>query len=517
MRSKISIVLMLYFILGLFLFKYFQYYVITDFVPYADIAKKYLSGDFYHAINGIWGVLISWLLIPFLLLKINPLVSFKILNFLIGGLAIFGLNKLAKKFALTEMMEWIVLLTAVPIVFSFVFVHTTPDLLVACILIFYLNVVFDINYTNSAWYGVYAGLLGGLGYLAKHYVFPFIALHLLLTHLFYFFGNTKKEVNKKIIINLVVSYLVFLAISGSWIFILSGKYGFFTIGTSMNYNHVWMSPDSLGQAPEYLGLQTPPNPTANSMWEDLTYYIKLMPGRDWSPMDSWFNFRHQIRLVIQNLRETFFIFNKFSLVFGVIIFLASASNVLARIRKKEILSDKLFLSLVVIILYSSGYLLIRTSDRYILIGCFLLLLMGALYVDKCRNYLSDVKKGKILAALIVVLFSLSFLITPIRRLLINVNQDKWIYDLSTVLKSRYVRGNIASNKNWSNTSILSYYLDTKYFGMPSKNSTIDDLFRQFENHKIDYYLEWGENVDVFNSENKYPAIKLDNLIVYKLR
>lgn len=515
--KKIYILLLIYLILGTLLFKYYRYYAVTDIVPYLDIAGKYLNGDFINAVNGVWGVLISWLLIPFLAFGIGPFMSFKVLNLIIGGISLYGFWKLSQKFELKENTRLFLSFLTIPILISFALVHTTPDLLAVCILVYYLNIIFDNKYDLSFWNGVYAGLLGGLGYLAKHYIFYFILIHLLLSHLFHFFYSQNKERRKKLVTNLILSYVIFLMISLPWVGILSNKYGFFTIGTSMNYNHAWMSPFSKGHAPEYLGLQPPPNPTANSMWEDLTYYVDQMPGNNWGSLSSWPNFKYQVKLILQNLRETFLILNKFSLVLGPLIVLSGVVLVLLRFKKREILLDKIFLSTVVIFLFSSGYLLIRTSDRYIWIDLFLLLLIGGVFLEKTVNHFVLKKNGKLFLLLIVSLFVLSFVFTPVRRLLININQDRDIYDLSLVLKGGGLSGNIASNKNWSNTSILSYYLNTKYFGMPVKGAEKVELIKQLKKYKIDYYLKWGNENDDFDFENEYPAIVLNDLVVYKIK
>lgn len=513
MQKRIYIILAFYFFVALLLFKYFQYYTVTDIVPYLDIAKKYLNGDFYNGINGIWGVLISWLLMPFLWLGIKPIISFKILNLFIGALTIFGFDKLIKKFVLNYKTEWLLLLLSIPAVLSFALVHTTPDLLVVCILIFYCNIIFSDNYNKNIWQGILVGFLGGLGYLAKHYFFPFIIVHLFLSHIFHYFSNDDQVKKKKIIINCLISYLVFLTISLSWIFILSNKYGFFTIGTSMDYNRAWMSPLSRGHVPEYAGLVSPPNSTANSIWEDLTYYVGLMPNNNWSPL---YNLEHQIKLVFENLKETFLIFNKFSLIIGPLLFFYCVIYVVRNFKNKEIFKNKFFLSLVVMLLYSSGYLLIRTSDRYIWINYFLLLLVGGLILDKISANL-NFSKHKMIINLIILVFCFSFLFTPIRRLLININQDKRIYDLSVVLSDNGIQGNIASNKNWSDTSILSYYLNTKYFGMPIKNNDEVDIYEQLKNKKIDFYLKWSGDDESSDLNGSYVFFKSDDLEVYKIK
>ncbi|MCX6784711.1 MAG: hypothetical protein NTV81_02100, partial [Candidatus Komeilibacteria bacterium] len=438
--KKIILIIVGYLILGFLMLKYYQYYTVTDVVPYLSIAQKYLQGDFINAINGVWGVLLSWLLMPFLLLPIKPLVAFKILNLLIGAMTIFGFWLLAKKFELNRIIETILLIALVPIILSFALVHTTPDLLVVTILIFYVNLGFKKDYYLSRWSAVYLGFWGAVGYLAKHYVFYFILIHLVVLHLFHFFYHRDWVAKKKIIQNCLISYAIFLVISGCWIFALSRKYQFFTISTSANYNRAWMAPASKGHAPEYLGLLPPPNQSANSMWEDLTYYVPLMPNYQWSPLSSWSNFIFQLKLILKNIGQTLVMFGKFTVLWPVVIGLAIWQLIKNYRRNRQGLwLDPSFLSLVVMILYSSGYLLIITSDRYLWINEILLLLTAGFLLSKLYNKYQS-PRGRKGIIIIGLLLAFSALVVPIRRLVIDVNEGKNISEASVVLKNLGVSG-----------------------------------------------------------------------------
>ena len=108
---KIKIALFFYFLIGLLFLHFFQYYVVTDIVPYVTIAQKYLQGDIINAVNGIWGVLVSWLLVPFLFIGIKSIIAFKLLNLLIGGLTLFGIWLFGKKFNINKTIESIFLIS----------------------------------------------------------------------------------------------------------------------------------------------------------------------------------------------------------------------------------------------------------------------------------------------------------------------------------------------------------------------------------------------------------------------
>jgi hypothetical protein len=301
----------------------------------------------------------------------------------LGGVALIGAARLSKRFTLHPTIEWVCMIVLVPMVWSFALVHTTADLLVVAILTFYLVIIFDeTTYPHSVKNAVYVGILGGVGYLAKHYIFYVILGHLLVMHIFYYVSAISSEHRKKVLRNALVSYAIFLFISGVWIGILSVKYGFFTTGTSVNYNRALVAPGSLGHAPEYLGFLAPSNHTAPSMWEDLTYYVHLMPNYNWSPLSSLPNMQYQLSLIVKNSVETFKIINKFSLVGGPLILIISIVYIIKKIRKKEsILLDKVFVSLVLMILTSGGYLLIMTSDRYLWIDAILLLYIGGYFIS----------------------------------------------------------------------------------------------------------------------------------------
>ncbi|MHC4720172.1 MAG: hypothetical protein ACYSYT_06835, partial [Planctomycetota bacterium] len=53
-------------ILGGALVGHYRYQINPDGISYISVAQKYLAGDFAGAINGYWGPLYSWLLMPFL-------------------------------------------------------------------------------------------------------------------------------------------------------------------------------------------------------------------------------------------------------------------------------------------------------------------------------------------------------------------------------------------------------------------------------------------------------------------
>ena len=78
-----------YLAFGLFLLSIYKYHINTDVPTYIAIAEKYATGNFHDAVNSFWSPLISWLMIPFILFGIDPLVAFKIIGLIAGVFAFF--------------------------------------------------------------------------------------------------------------------------------------------------------------------------------------------------------------------------------------------------------------------------------------------------------------------------------------------------------------------------------------------------------------------------------------------
>src|SRR5687767_10061499 len=82
---KSNFLLVIYLLFAVLLYPFLKYYVDSaDTLQYITIAKNYSTGNFADAINSFWSPLITWLLVPFILLGIEPVFAFKILQVIIG-------------------------------------------------------------------------------------------------------------------------------------------------------------------------------------------------------------------------------------------------------------------------------------------------------------------------------------------------------------------------------------------------------------------------------------------------
>ncbi|MGF7118693.1 hypothetical protein [Methanobacterium oryzae] len=529
LKSSLSIIpiLALFLILGAFFLKYYQYDLISkDIISIISVAKLYADGDINGAINGYWGPLFSWLLIPFIKFNSSPyfvLYSMKILSLVTGIFTIIGVRLLSYRFEMDEKIRYLILFSMIFIILYFSLRSNPVDLLLTCFVVYYLYFIFSPEYRLNSHYGFICGLLGAAAYLTKSYALTFFIAHFLLFNLFYYF---KEQKYKKIILkNLTFGLAIFLIISGSWSVIISDKYEMLTFGTSGAYNHDAIGPRSVGQHPtEYInqGFIKPPHEGVTSAWYDPTYFNT--DSWSWSPFESVEFFKFQLRKIVKNILTLLHIYTLFSYLSLIIIVLylllcfKPFNNV---INSKEIIYP-----LFTVLLFPLGYLFIALELRYLWLIYILLMLMGGYILNLILKY----NISKIAKAVFSLFFIISFLILPINTLLpintpANCHNGKDFYQWSQIIENNYhLKGNIASNGNADNgnykrTLHLSYFLGTAYYGFPKKDISNKELENELIKYNIDYYFVWGKsnNEALLSKYNEITDGEIQGLRIYSIK
>ncbi|NIR48171.1 hypothetical protein GWO43_06915 [candidate division KSB1 bacterium] len=534
--SFFPLALVIYLATGLFLLQYYQYQLNGDGISYISIARKYLNGHFSDAINGYWGPLLSWLLIPFLSLKLPPVFAVKLMLLLVGLPTLIGIRSLSQRFDMSNAMRTILLFSLIPILLRFALLGITPDSIMLCVLVYYLAIIFDTNYNESKNKGAVCGTLGALAYLTKGYGFPFFLCHFLVFNVLHYVRSETTKVRKTVLMNFLFGLGVFLTISGSWIFLMSNKYGNITISKAGSYNFALMGPKTGGLHghPMFHRLLEPPNNTAISAWEDPSY-IKL---EAWNPVQSVDAFRYFTKLVKSNLgtasarqnphggRGLLWVLNSFS-VLSIPILLTSLVICLPFKRMK--LPTEIWYSLVTLTIYISGYIFVFVVERYIWIACILVILMGFClfnYIIVKTSFSNTTKR--LIFITFLTFFVASVWITPIKTLANGAYVGKNDDELSRKLQKYNIRDNIAANWRYRKTLILSFHNNYTYYGVtgPITDEKLETELRQYE---IDYYFLWQPpdklRIDKYDEYmhgvsflSKYKEIvRLDNLTVYSLK
>jgi len=496
---RLALILAVYLILGIVLIKYYRYQINPDGISYISIAQKYLKGDLANAVNGYWGPLFSWLLMPVLAVGTEPLFAAKILNLLIGAVLIVALRILSYKFEMSESIRTVTFFAAVPVVLSFAFSDITPDLLLTSLLLFYFAVIFSADYAGRVKKGLFCGVLGAAAYLSKSFAFPFFISHFLAMNVVAYFRNKAKQERKKVVRTFLTGAAAFAVISGVWIGLLADKYGELTFGTSGKFTYRAKAvPGSVGLAVLWQRIWEPPNETAVSVWEDPTY-VETAP---YEPQSLTSYLGNQLKVVLRHIGMMAGIFMDFS-VLSVAIAIAYLLFWLRRFKGVLVPAEVLYPT-VTIALFAGGYSLIWVLPRYLWALCLMSMLMGGYVLGRLfqNNFFTRTRK----AALLIILL-LSFAVPASLTLKRSAHIGSGIYTLSSALKNVIPPDcNIASNDSWGNSMFISYHLSCRYYGVHKQNITRAQLSETLRKYGIDYYLVWGAGEVDFGFLSDYEEI-----------
>ena len=122
----------------------------ADGTAYISVANQYMRGDWAQAVNGFWGPLLSWLLLPFMAAGLAPVTAAKIVLILAGIPMLLALRRIAAELDLGEPLTTLLLIAAVPIGVYMALCMITPDFLVAVILLVYLAGFLRAGFPRSA-------------------------------------------------------------------------------------------------------------------------------------------------------------------------------------------------------------------------------------------------------------------------------------------------------------------------------------------------------------------------------
>jgi hypothetical protein len=500
-------------ILGGALVGHYRYQINPDGISYISVAQKYLAGDFAGAINGYWGPLYSWLLMPFLYFGIEALLATKVLSLAMGLATIVALWVLSQRFEMPGSVRTVVLVASVPVILTFGFFYITSDLLLTCVILFYLSVIFGADYGAGMKKGLICGVLGGAAYLSKSFGFPFFISHFILMNGLCFLRSERGRARKDVVHSFLAGFVAFGVISGIWIGLISNKYGEFTFGTSGKATYrEHIQPQARGWEILSSGFLEPNNETAMSAWEDPSY----LKTEEYGPMESWPFFLNQAKVVGRHCR----MIGDFCMEFSPLALAIGVAYVLFWLRRFNIraMEPEVLYPTITIALMAGAYSMVWVRDRYLYVVFMLLMLMGGYVLGRlfASNFFTKTRRWALL-----VVFFLSFVVPASQSLKAKAGVGRGMYGLGKALQSVIEPGShIASNTNWGASLFLSYHLGCTYYGVEKKDISRTELKRQLGEYEIDYYLAWGGGPVDPALLSGYPEItggRIPGLRIYGLK
>lgn len=494
----------LYFTAAVFIFHIYSYRLNPDAASYMDIAIGYANGRFDLAVNNYWNPLYSWLMVPFLILRLQPVFTAHLVSVLAGGGALYIVYRVAQKLIKNEILSYLISLMTIPYLLYYGIGLVTPDIVFLLCFMIYFHLISDDSFLRSSQNAVLIGLSGALMYFSKTYGFYFFILHFSVVFFIHSL-KTKRYVWKNNRMYLV-SMGVFLLVSGLWVVTMFTKYRSFTIGASSTYNQAIRGPSVKTFPPIPEGFYLP-QIGETSLWDNPT----RTQYPSWSMFSSISNFVYQSKIILLNVVDLIRYLKEFSLFlipFGFV-------WLLSIIQKKEWDKKETLVSLSIILLYPLGYLTIAVEPRTFLpVYVVLLLLVFPFMVMSARQLFQ--LRGWILGVFVGIVF-LSFIQKPIRLLIGDYRVYRQDENLFQLFRETYGihSTTIASDSNWGVMIPMAFLTDSRYAGIPKQNENFNDIAGYLDKNKIEYYVVWniekskdsfGENYLRISNKNTSPQI-----------
>ncbi len=481
---------------GLFLMHLYAHHMTTDTPSYISIARHYAEGRLHDAVNWVWSPLLSWLLVPFLYLGVDPIAALHLLALAAGIAGLIGCEGIFRELVIEEPARTIMLLSLVPVIHAFSIVNPNPDFLVAVVLLFYVRFAIARDYARRPRDGAFCGLLGALAYFAKAYAFPFFVLHFSLVSACRYYGERDSIRRTNVRRSFFLGLAAFLLVSSVWIGILYVKYDRLTIGAVGAYN-LRLVHDGSGLSYLSGGLAEPPAPSALSAWEDPA---QLAEGR-LKPLDPSRVLSDTMPRMGMNALKAVDAYQAGS-VFSMAI-LACVSIGLIGMSARATIGNVKFLLLLTILLLPAGYLPLLVDRRYLYLGILLIHALGGSLVF---GWQGQTPRKKTISLLVLCL---SFILVPMRDLRANVHSNREVHELASVLAVQGVQGRLASNGLYDRSLFLAHFVaegrgGTTFLGVTPPGASVNELDAALQRHRIDYYLCWDGYPCRLNPG--YPAI-----------
>jgi hypothetical protein len=480
-------ILIIYLVICLVLLPTVRHDIGPDAISYISIARSYLNFNFHDALNAYWSPFISWVLVPFIGIGLDPLLSFKIITILFGLLSLNTTISILNESGLTLNPDWIkrIIECALIPLFCFFAGMLSPDIISLFFLLKYLQFLIKYGKDPTRSNLLKIVLIAFAAYLTKSYNLIFVFLHFTFVY-FILWKRHKKGIGPYI---LTISLLILFC--SCWFVPISFKYKKLTLSTAGEYNFSIIGPTSNWHPTLNKGLLPPPYKNAISAWEDPSY----IPLNKWSPVANTGNFFFYLKHILKQMGR----FGKYFFFYPT--FLLTLVYVLYRFIQKKIKPRLIEGFLLSFFLYPIVYFFIFTEERYVwVIHLILLIFSGYFLSSLLRN--NFLRKFRIP---LICFFVAGIIYFPVRMLAIGYYYSN--KQAETEAQVRKMSGidkkAIASEHGlWQDGLYLSYYKNDSYFGsLPSGLKDFSVIQKELKKNNIDLYLAHKGNY--FESNELY--------------
>lgn len=373
----------------------YTYMMNPDGMSYFSIAQKYAEGDLRHAINGYWGPLLSWLLVPAVWLDLNLTVAAKVISILASAMFLILMYRFFEQRKVSRYISFFLIIALATYFFEWSIAGAiAPDVLMAALIGIFAISLSDFIKKPSPRLGIWLGVIGAALYFCKGFGFFLFVGIIGLTALWQWIKIDRKLL--PVVKCHLPTVLTFLVLTVPFIAAISVKYNQPTINNAGTFNQHVNSPHYKGVQPiDVMGPLPLPNDSAVSPWEDPSIFIDLIPG--WSPFESeenWLFFYYDIFYpnVLASLH--------FLYLLGPIMCVGFLAALMGAARKGKFRVEYVIIAGITIMM-SVAYVVVFILDRYLWGGVVLAAMALGLWAQTLLERQSITKRQIVIVGVVI--------------------------------------------------------------------------------------------------------------------
>lgn len=338
----------------------------TDAVAYVQLAAHYAEGRFKLAISGYWGPMISWLMVPVLMLGGSWQLAARSVMVLSGLVFVAGTLRLWRRLGLPPAWRVVGSVLGVAGATGWSVSAIAPDLLLSGWVALAVSELVSREWPVSKGGCVRAGWWWGLAYLTKAIALPLavVSIPVIWAGWWYQTGRGRSMHQAAVgRVGLVRTLGVLAVVSLPWITVLSVTYGGVVFSTSGRIAHAVVGPGDGDRYHPFARTFHDPGVGRLTAWEDPS----RMEYRYWSPFESRGAFEHQLRVIREHaMTELRLLGSLDGLLLGLVGVVVAAWRGFFRVERS--LVDRAWMPGVVLVVLCGGYLPVyikEVDQRYL--------------------------------------------------------------------------------------------------------------------------------------------------------
>lgn len=496
-KKHILLSFTVYFILFLLLLPRFQYVINTDAISYFSIARKYFNGHFAEAINGYFGPLYSWLILPAFTLKIEPVIFGRLINIVFSFMLFVLISRFSSLLNMNSKTSVITIYFFIIPALLFSFWYITPDYLMLILSMIFVLLALNDDYLFNLRTVLLSAIVAAMMFYTKSFGLAFFIIFQSVILMILIRGN--KEKRKTLILNYFLTLAIFTILISPWIYLLSNKYGEFTISTSGKINLLIVNPELNFHHPSIeSGIVPPSDRFAVSAWDDPD--VKFYP--EWSPFNSISDMKFFTINFYKNLAKFIAFLLIFCPLFVMSLFFLN----------KKILKEKKFLIIsLTILLNGTLYSFIYVESRYIWLSLVLFSVLSFYILQEFLSKINFKRLTGIITFLFIILTTVPFVYFAFNDKVIDNRGFEYAKRIS---KFHNLQGNIATTNYWWLGLNIAYFLDSRFYGEEKGAKLDENLVKKFRKNGVNFIFDYSDKI--IPLDNVRFIAKIDSLNIYEI-